>query len=48
MKTVAAVYTAAALVEPLTGIMKEDLPDVRVINIVDGGLTQARAEAENR
>ena len=40
MKTVAAVYTAQALVEPLTAIFEEELPGVRLINIVDGGLIQ--------
>jgi Asp/Glu/hydantoin racemase len=40
MKTVAAVYTAQALVEPLTKVFTEELPDVRLVNIVDGGLIQ--------
>lgn len=40
MKTVAAVYTAQALVEPLSVVFSEELPDVRLINIVDGGLIQ--------
>jgi Asp/Glu/hydantoin racemase len=40
MKTVAAVYTAEALVKPLTEVFAAELPQVRLINIVDGGLIQ--------
>lgn len=40
MVTVAAIYTAQALVEPLTEVFSDECPDTRLINIVDGGLIQ--------
>ena len=36
--TVACLYTAGALVEPLKAQFKQTLPDVRMINIVDDRL----------
>jgi len=38
VKTVAAIYTAQALVEPMTGLFKEILPDCKLVNIVDNHL----------
>ena len=38
MPTVAAVYTAQALVTPLGVVFAEEIPEWRVIDIVDGGL----------
>lgn len=40
MKTVAAVYTAPAVVEPIKEIFSEVLPDCRLVNIVDDSLIQ--------
>ena len=39
-RTVAAVYTAQAIVEPVSALFQEILPEVRLVNIVDGGLIQ--------
>lgn len=38
MFTVGAVYTGPAIVEPLTKVFNEILPDSRLINLVDGAL----------
>ncbi len=40
MKTVVAVHTALAMVEPVKQLFRENLPDVRLINIVDDSLIQ--------
>ncbi len=40
MKTVAAVYTAPAIVEPIKEIFAEILPDCRLVNLVDDSLIQ--------
>lgn len=36
--TIAAVYTGAALVKPLSDLLKEALPDVKVMNILDDSM----------
>lgn len=38
MKTVVAVYTGQGLADPLKAIFKEELPDVRLVNIIDDSL----------
>ncbi len=40
MKTVVAVHTALAMVEPVKKLFMENLPEVRLINIVDDSLIQ--------
>lgn len=40
MKTVVAVHTALAMVEPVKHLFRENLADVRLINIVDDSLIQ--------
>ena len=40
MKTVAAIYTAPTIVDPVSEVFAELLPDVRLVNIVDGSLIQ--------
>ena len=40
MTTVAAVHTAMAMVEPVKALFQENLPGVRLINIVDDSLIQ--------
>ncbi|MDR2376178.1 MAG: aspartate/glutamate racemase family protein [Treponema sp.] len=45
MKTIAAVYTGAALLEPLSSLLKEMLPDYRIINLLDDALIREVAEA---
>lgn len=40
MKTVAAIYTAPTIVDPVSEVFAEMLPDVRLVNIVDGSLIQ--------
>jgi len=36
--TIAAIYTAQALVEPLSAVFARELPDARLVNLVDGAL----------
>lgn len=38
MKQIAAIYTGASLLAPLSGLLKEQLPDCKVINILDDAL----------
>jgi hypothetical protein len=40
MKTVVAVHTALAMVEPVKKLFAENLPGVRLINIVDDSMIQ--------
>jgi len=40
VRTVAAIYTAKAIVEPISALFAEHLPDVRLINIMDDSLIQ--------
>ncbi len=40
MKTIAAVYTAAAIVEPIKSLFEEILPDCRLVNIIDDSLIE--------
>jgi len=40
MKTVVAIHTAAPMVEPIKALFKENMPEVRLINIVDDSLIQ--------
>lgn len=40
MKTIVAIYTADALVEPLKDLHQEIIPDSRLINIIDDSLIQ--------
>ena len=40
MKTVVAVHTAMAMVEPVKALFQENIPDVRLINIADDSLIQ--------
>jgi Asp/Glu/hydantoin racemase len=40
MKKIAAVYTGAALLAPLSGLLKETLPGCSVINLLDDSLIQ--------
>ena len=40
MKTVAAIYTAPALMGPLSKLFKRELPGIRLINIMDSSLIQ--------
>jgi aspartate/glutamate racemase len=47
MKTVVAVHTALAMVEPVKQLFRENLPDVRLINIVDDSLIQDVIQAGN-
>jgi Asp/Glu/hydantoin racemase len=44
MSTVFALYTGHGLLEPLVSIFKEELPDVRIVNVVDDSIiADARA-----
>jgi Asp/Glu/hydantoin racemase len=45
MKKIAAVYTGAALLAPLSSLLKEKLPDCRIINLLDDALIGEVAEA---
>ncbi len=38
MKRIAAIYTGAALLAPLSALLKEELPEYKVINILDDAL----------
>lgn len=40
MKTVAAIYTAPTIIDPVSEVFAELLPDVRLVNILDGSLIQ--------
>jgi Asp/Glu/hydantoin racemase len=45
MKKIAAVYTGGALLAPLSSLLKEMLPDYRIINLLDDALIGEVAEA---